>query len=64
MVEPIRISPADVRDRLQSGGGMLLVCAYENEAKFKGARLDGAISLQSLQSRLSSLPKETEIVFY
>ena len=64
MVEPTRISPADVRVRLQSGSGTLLVCAYEDEAKFKRARLEGAISLQSLQSRLPSLPKETEIVFY
>jgi len=64
MVEPTRINPADVRARLQSGRGTLLVCAYEDEAKFKRARLEGAISFQSLQSRLPSLPKETEIVFY
>ena len=64
MVEPTSISPADVRARLQSGRGTILVCAYEDEAKFKRARLEGAISLQSLQSRLPSLPKETEIVFY
>jgi hypothetical protein len=49
---------------MQSGRGTLLVCAYEDEAKFTRARLEGAISLQSLQSRLPSLPKETEIVFY
>ncbi|MCI0483981.1 MAG: ArsR family transcriptional regulator [candidate division NC10 bacterium] len=64
MVEPTRINPAEVRAGLQSGRGTLLVCAYEDEAKFKRARLEGAISLQSLQSRLPSLPKETEIVFY
>jgi len=64
MVEPTRNSPADVRARMQSERGMLLVCAYEDEAKFTRARLEGAISLQSLQSRLPSLPKETEIVFY
>lgn len=64
MVELTRISPADVRARMQSGRGALLVCAYEDEAKFTRARLEGAISLQSLQSRLPSLPKETEIVFY
>jgi hypothetical protein len=49
---------------MQSGRGALLVCAYEDEAKFERARLEGAISFQSLQSRLQSLPKETEIVFY
>jgi hypothetical protein len=64
MIEVTRISPAEVRARLQSGSGTFLVCAYEDEAKFKRARLDGAISLQSLRSKLSSLPKETEIVFY
>ena len=64
MVELTRISPADVRARMQSGRGTLLVCAYEDEAKFKRAQLEGAISLATLKSRLPSLPKETEIVFY
>ena len=63
-MEATRISPAEVRARLQSGKGTLLVSAYEDEAKFKRARLEGAISLQSLKSRLLSLPKETELVFY
>jgi hypothetical protein len=59
-----RVSPQDVRSRLQSGRGTVLVCAYEDEAKFRKAQLEEAISLGSLRSRLPSLAKDTEIVFY
>jgi hypothetical protein len=64
MVDPTRVSPQEVRARLQSGTGTLLVCAYEDEAKFRKARLDGAISLTALKAQLPSLAKQTEIVFY
>jgi hypothetical protein len=42
----------------------LLVCAYEDESKCRMLNLDGSISLSSLQSRLPSLPKTQEIIFY
>ncbi len=42
----------------------LLVCAYEDEAKYRKLNLDGSISLASFQSRVASLPKTQEIVFY
>jgi len=42
----------------------LLVCAYENEAKYRMFNLDGSISLANFRSRLASLPKTQEIIFY
>jgi hypothetical protein len=63
MVEPKRISPEEVYQKLRSGT-ILLVCAYEDEAKFKKMQLQGAISLSEFKSRLPSLSKDQEIVFY
>ena len=42
----------------------LLVCAYDDEAKCRMLNLDGSISLASFKSRVSSLPKSQEIIFY
>jgi len=42
----------------------LLVCAYENEAKCRRLNLDGSISFTSFKSRVNSLPKSQEIIFY
>lgn len=64
MPEATRRSPEEVRARLESGGDVLLVCAYADETKFKGARLEGAISLGALNGKLPSLSKHAEIIFY
>jgi hypothetical protein len=42
----------------------LLVCAYDDEAKCRVLNLAGSISLASFQSRVPSLPKTQEIIFY
>ncbi len=63
MTEPKRIPPEEVHEKLKSGK-ILLVCAYEDEAKFKQMRLQGAISLNEFRSRLPLLSKDQEIVFY
>jgi hypothetical protein len=63
MKEPKRIGAAEVLKKLGSGRA-LLVCAYEDEAKYKKLRLGGAISLNEFKSRLSSLPMDQEIIFY
>jgi hypothetical protein len=42
----------------------LLVCAYEDEAKCRMFNLEGSISLASFKSRVNSLPKSQEIIFY
>ena len=63
MGEPERITPEEVYEKLKSGKA-LLVCAYEDEAKFKKMHLQGAISFNAFKSKLPSLGKDQEIVFY
>jgi len=63
MEEPKRVTAEEVYDKLKSGG-TLLVCAYEDEMKFKAMPLEGAISLNEFKSKVSSLAKDQEIVFY
>jgi hypothetical protein len=58
-----RIDPGEARRKVTSGQA-LLVCAYDDEAKCRQIALDGAISLAELGSRLASLPKDTELIFY
>jgi hypothetical protein len=63
MVEPKRISSEEVYQKLK-GGKVLLVCAYEDEAKFEKMQLEGAISFNEFKKKLPSLAKDQEIVFY
>jgi len=42
----------------------LLICAYEEEAKCRMFNLDGSISFASFKSRVNSLSKSQEIIFY
>jgi hypothetical protein len=42
----------------------LLVCAYEDEAKCRMLNLEGSISMASFKSRVGSLAKTQEIIFY
>ena len=63
MEEPQRVSPEEVRQKVKEEKA-LLVCAYEDEEKFKKMRLEGAISLCEFKLRLPSLTKNQEIVFY
>jgi len=57
------VTPEEVHQRVKEGRA-LLVCAYEDEERFKRLRLKGAISLGELKSKLSSLSKDQEIIFY
>jgi len=63
MVEPERITPEEVYQKLKAGK-VLLVCAYEDEAKFEKVHLEGAISFNEFKKKLPSLAKDQEIVFY
>ncbi len=63
MAETVRVSPAEIYQKVKEGRA-LLVCAYEDEAKFKKLQLEGAISLNAFKSRLPSLSKDQEIIFY
>jgi len=63
MAEPKRITPEEVNQKLKTGK-VLLVCAYEDEAKFRKVKLQGAISLIEFKAKLPSLAKDQEVVFY
>jgi len=63
MVEPKRITPEEVHQKLETGK-VLLVCGYEDESKFNKLQLEGAISFNTFKSKLPSLSKDQEIVFY
>jgi hypothetical protein len=63
MAEPERITPEEAYQKLRAGK-TLLVCAYEDEMKFKALQLKGAIPLNEFKSKLPSLAKDQEIVFY
>ena len=63
METPTRVSPEEARNRIKSGAA-LLVCAYDSNEKFDELHLEGAISLNEFNSRLSSVPKEQEVIFY
>ena len=64
MAEVERISVNDARRKTKSDGGALLVCAYDDEEKCNRMKLDGSISLANLRTRLASVPKDQEIIFY
>lgn len=63
MMEPRRILPKEAYRKLKEGE-ILLVCAYDDEEKFRKIRLEGAISLADLRLKLPSLSRDQEIVFY
>ena len=63
MTEPVRISPEEARRRVLSGS-VLIVCAYEDNEKFRKMELEGAISLHELRTKTPSLSRDQEIIFY
>ena len=63
MADIERISAQPTRAKAKANQA-LLVCAYEDEAKYRMFNLEGSISLASFQSRVASLPKTQEIIFY
>jgi rhodanese-related sulfurtransferase len=63
MAEPTRVSPEETRQRVNSGDA-LLVCAYHEDEKFQRVPLEGAIPFSEFESKVSSLPKDQELIFY
>lgn len=63
MAVPVRITPEETRKKLESGTA-LLVCAYDDESKFKQMQLEGGIPLNEFKSRLPMVEKDQEIIFY
>lgn len=64
MADVERIRPEEAWQHMESEPGALLVCAYESDEKFQDNYLEGAISLNDFKSRLGSIPKDQEIIFY
>ena len=63
MAKVERISPQEAHARVVAGQ-TLLVCAYDDPARFAEIRLEGAISIQEFRARRASLPRDQEIIFY
>ncbi len=63
MADIPRVTVQETRPKVAAGRA-LLVCGYEDEAKCRSMLLDGASTMAGLESRLPSLPKDKEIIFY
>ena len=63
MSEPLRVGPDETYRKAKSGES-LLVCAYDDEDICRDMRLEGAIFLKEFESRLPSLSKSQEMIFY
>jgi len=63
MTEPVRILPEAAVKKVLSNEA-ILVCAYEEDEKFRKMHLKGALSLNEFKKRASSLSKEQAIIFY
>jgi hypothetical protein len=61
--EIFRVTAEEARSKV-SRDEALLVCAYEDPATFMSMHLEGAISLQEFRSRVPSLDRSQEIIFY
>jgi len=58
-----RMATAQAHSMVQSGEA-IFACAYEDPAKYEKLKLEGSVSLQDLQARLPSLPKNQPIILY
>jgi rhodanese-related sulfurtransferase len=58
-----KISPEGVRKKVKASEA-LLVCAYEEDEKFRQMRLEGAMSYKEFKKKVASIPRDQEIIFY
>ncbi len=63
MSDATLISAAEAHEHRRSGQA-LLVCAYDNDDKFRSYQLEGSIPLSDFTARLDSVDKDQEIIFY
>jgi hypothetical protein len=63
MADVSRIGVEEARRKVAAGEA-LLVCAYDDEEKCNKVRLEGAINMTQFASRVATLPKDQEIIFY
>lgn len=59
-----RIPVEEAHERLERNPEGLLVCAYEEPARFEQNRIERAMSLQEFDSRAEFLPHDHEVIFY
>ncbi len=62
-MEPERVSANVVKEKVENNSSML-VCAYDDDEKFKNVHLAGAISLNDFKSKANSMDKDQEVFFY
>lgn len=58
-----RIAPPDAA-KLVEEGEALLICAYEDEEKWKRLNLKGSISVGEFRRLRPTLPKDKTLIFY
>lgn len=58
-----RVSAEEIREEVVSGK-TLLVCAYDDDAKFSRNHLEGAIPLSEFKARVPDMAVDDKIVFY
>jgi hypothetical protein len=63
MADVSRIGVEEAR-RKASAGRALLVCAYDDERKCSKINLQGSINMAQFTSRVATLTKDQEIIFY
>jgi hypothetical protein len=63
MTDLMKITASEAHKQVSSGKS-LLVCAYRDEEACRKVQLEGSISLAQLESRLTGLSKDQEIIFY
>lgn len=63
MSGPERVAVDQVYRKVNAGAA-LLVCAYDDDEKFRGVHLEGAVSMAEFKTKLSGLDKNQEIFFY
>ena len=63
MNEIQRVSPEYTYGKVASGEGCL-ICAYDDNEKFKQFHLKGALSLEEFTNQVKDIPKEKELIFY
>ena len=63
MTRHARISPEVAKNKVKSAEA-LLVCAYEEDEKFRDMQLEGAVSYKEFKRKVASIPKDREIILY
>lgn len=62
-MNPLRISAAEAHRKIAAGTA-LLVCAYEDDERYRYGRLEGSISYYEFRTLEPGLRMDDEIIFY